>query len=287
MEQSHRFQLLAPPAHANHAFSVATIDEETFSRQLTALQRLRGRVYLRDRAIQPWEVDARSAYRMPGDDLSWHFLLIHGEQEVIGCVRFLVHPSTVSFKQLRICHSSMAGDAAWQDQVQQAIEADLTLARQENLSYIEIGGWALEEAWRGTSAALEILVASYALGRLWGGCLGSCTATVRHSSASILRRIGGSRFQVNGELIPPYEDPSYGCEMELLRFDSRSPALRFVPLIDRVEAKLAQTPAIVRGVVAAPNSGVDRSGTRVRLTTAGGLAYSAAAEHAALTGYPR
>jgi hypothetical protein len=246
MEQNYRFQLLAPPDnHPSSAFSQASIDDQTYARRLSSLQRLRGLIYLQERAIQPWEVDAAGRFPMPGDELGWHFLLVDDEEQVIGCIRYLVHPGTVAFNKLRICHSSMAQDADWHDKVQEAVEIDLKLVLEQNLSYIEIGGWAVAEAWRGTSAALEILLASYALGRLWGGCLGSCTATVRHASSSMLRRIGGSRFRVRGEVLPPYEDPSYGCAMELLRFDSRAPSPRFLPLIERVEAKLACTIAIV------------------------------------------
>jgi hypothetical protein len=248
MEQNYRLQLLAPADnHPSNAFSVANIDAQMHSRQLSSLQSLRGRIYLQERAIQPWEVDAAGRFRMPGDELGWHFLLIDGEERVIGCIRYLVHPGTVVFDRLRIGHSSMALGAEWHDRVREAVETDLKLVLEQNLSYIEIGGWAVDEGWRGTSAALEILLASYALGRLWGGCLGSCTATVRHASSSMLRRVGGARFRVRGEVLPPYEDPSYGCAMELLRFDSRAPSPRFLPLIERVEAKLASTVAIVPG----------------------------------------
>jgi hypothetical protein len=246
MITGYRFQLLAPPHnHPSNAFSGPTIDDEVYWQRLKALQCLRGRLYLQDHAIQPWEVDVDGGYPMPGDELSWHFLLTDDEQNVIGCVRYLVHPRAISFNKLLIAHSSMASNAEWQDKVREAVEADLKLTNEQQLSYIEIGGWALEEEWRGTSAALEILVASYALGNLWGGCLGSCTATVRHSSSSILRKIGGARFQVRGEVIPPYEDPGYGCQMDLLRFDSRLPARRFIPLISQVEEKLASTVAVV------------------------------------------
>jgi hypothetical protein len=252
MVQSYRFQILATPYHPpSKAFSGVITDDELYAQLLASLQSLRGHVYLKDRAIQPWETDAAGRFPMPGDDLSWHFLLINNEQQVIGCARYLVHPHTVSFKQLLIGHSSMALNAEWQDKVQEAIEADLMIARSEQLCYVEVGGWAVAEEWRGTSAALEILVGSYALGRLWGGCIGSCTATARHSSSVMLRRIGGSRFQLKGEPLPPYEDPRYGCQMDLLRFDSRSPAQRFAPLISQVEAKLANTVAL------APNNGVE------------------------------
>jgi hypothetical protein len=176
---------------------------------------------------------------MRGDKRCWHFLLVDNSEEVIGCARYLVHPSTVTFEQLRVRTTPLAKDPSWSERVRVAIEKDLRFIREEGFSFVEAGGWALKEEWRGTRAALEILVASFALGHLWGGCLGYCMATVRHGSSSILRRIGGSSFVINGEVIPPYMDPQYGCRMELLKFDSRSPVERFVPLISQLKAKLA------------------------------------------------
>ena len=248
MQQNYRYQLLAPPqTHSNSAFGRSKINEQLYRQSLASVQSLRGRIYLKDGAIQPWELDEHGRFCMRGDEQSWHFLLIDEEEQAIGCAKYLVHPGTVRFESLRISHSPIARHRLWGMKVRQAVEADLKRAREENLSYVEVGGWALSEEWRGTRAALEILVASYALGQLWGGSIGSCTATVRHHSSSILRRIGGCSFQVDGERVPPYDDPYYGCTMELLRFDSRSPAQRFIPLIDQLKAKVASTPTI-RGV---------------------------------------
>ena len=87
-------------------------------------------------------------------------------------------------------------DPVWGAKVREAVEIDLALAREKGFAYVEIGGWALTEEWRSTRAALEILVGSYALAHLWGGCLGACTATARHGSSSMLRRIGGSPLRV-------------------------------------------------------------------------------------------
>jgi len=84
---------------------------------------------------------------------------------------------------------------------------------------------------------------------LWGGGLGYCTATVRHYSASILSRMGGSPLKAHGSVLPSYEDPRYGCRMELLRFDSRTPAQRFAPLINQLKSKLATAVAIRRSRV--------------------------------------
>jgi len=247
MQQNYRFQLLAPPqTRFSASFGRAKFNEQLHCQYLAALQSLRGRIYLKDGAIQPWELKEDGRFPMAGDDQSWHFLLIDEYERTIGCAKYLVHPSTVPFEMLRIYHSPIMRDEHWGGKVRKAVEADLQRARREDLAYVEVGGWALSEEWRGTRAALEILVASYALGHLWGGCLGSCTATVRHHSASILRRIGGSSFCLGDEPIPPYQDPRYGCTMELLRFDSRSPAKRFVPLIDQLKATVGSLGTIHR-----------------------------------------
>jgi len=247
MGQNYRFQLLAPPqTRFSAGFGRAKINEQLYYQYLASLQSLRGRAYLKDGAIQPWELKEDGRFPMAGDEQSWHFLLIDEGERTIGCARYLVHPSTVPFEMLRIYQSPIMRDECWGEKVRKALDADLQRARQEDLAYVEIGGWALCEEWRGTRAALEILVASYALAHLWGGCLGSCTATMRHHSASILRRIGGSSFDLGGETIPPYQDPRYGCTMELLRFDSRSPAKRFVPLINQLKARVGNTGTIHR-----------------------------------------
>jgi hypothetical protein len=177
---------------------------------------------------------------MSGDEDSWHLLLVDEANEVIGCAKYLVHAGTVPYHRLKISQSTLANHPIWGDKVQRAVEADLRRVREERLHYVEVGGWALAEEWRGTRAALEILVGSYALGQIWGGAIGSCTATVRHASSSMLRRIGGSSFELSGEPIPPYEDPHYGCTMELLRFDYRTPSKRFLPLINPLKASLSK-----------------------------------------------
>ncbi len=251
MRQNYRFQLLAPPqtSCANN-FGRLRASEQLHSHYLSAMQRLRGRVYLKDGAIQASEMDEQGRFRMQGDDQGWHLLLVDGERDVIGCARYLVHPNTVPFHKLRVSHSALAKHPAWGAKVREAVETDLALAREKGFAYLEIGGWALTEEWRGTRAALEILVGSYALAHLWGGCLGACTATARHGSSSMLRRIGGSPLQACGQELPAYHDPQYGCQMELLRFDYRTPGQRFHSLISQLKAKLADAVAVTPGALA-------------------------------------
>jgi hypothetical protein len=249
MPNNYRFQLLVPShVRISNIFGDSQIDEQLYDHNLDSMQRLRGRVYLKDGAIQPWQLDEDGRFAMRGDEQSWHLLLKADDDTTIGCARYLVHPNTVELEKLKIFQASIAGHREWGERVRLAVEKDLRHAQEHNLSYVEIGGLALCEEWRGTRAALDILTASYALAPMWGGCLASCTATVRHRSASILRRIGGVSFEVNGEELPAYQDSRYGCTMELLRFDSRSPAERYIPLINQLKATIACAPTLQRSM---------------------------------------
>jgi hypothetical protein len=236
-----RFLLLAPSAGTTtRAWRLPRDDKRLYDSYLRATQRVRGQIYLQDGAINKWQLDADGRFRMSGDDLSWHLLLVTG-QRVVGCARYLVHPNTVEFDRLTFRHAPLANDRSWGAKVRHAFEAELGIARSEGVPYVEVGGWALAQEWRGTRAALKILVASYAWAKLMGGCRSACTATVRHGSSSILRRIGGSALECRGEELPAYNDPAYGCKMEILRFDSRYPNPRFAPLVREVETELTDS----------------------------------------------
>jgi hypothetical protein len=240
----YRFTLLAPAeGAAQKNFSSVMTDTNRYHLLLSGMQRLRGLTYFEDGAVTAADLDETGRFRMSDDEQCWHLLLLDGTDTVVGCVRLRLHTNNSCFDDLRASHCSLAKDPKAGKRVRAAIEADLLLARQNGLSYVEIGGWALAAEWRGTKAALDILAGSYALGELWGGCLGVATATVRHGSASILRRMGGASLRADGEDLPPYFDAQYGCEMELLRF-TRMPAQRFAPLVDPLKQVLAAAPVI-------------------------------------------
>jgi hypothetical protein len=241
----YQFQILAPKlAVYDPVFSAFTADHALYRSRLDALQRLRGRLYYEDQAISSESLDSDGRFRMCGDEEAWHLVLTDCNGEVIGCARYLVYPPTVPYKFLRISHSALGKDPNWSAQLRTAVEADLQLARQRRSLYVELGGWALAEKWRKTRAALEMVAGSYALCRLWGGALGSCTATIRHGSASILRRLGGSKLMFDGKALPAYFDPRFGCVMDLLRFDDLTPDPRILPMIEAMESQLADTQVV-------------------------------------------
>src|SRR5262249_37841124 len=151
MRLNYRFQILAPPQTPFSAsLGGAKISEQLYYQYLASMQSLRGRVYLKDGAVQPWELKEDGRFPMPADEQSWHFLLIDDEENTIGCARYLVHPNTVPLEMLRIYRAPIMRDPVWGDKVRKAVESDLHCARREDLAFVEIGGWALSEEWRGT-----------------------------------------------------------------------------------------------------------------------------------------
>ncbi len=103
----------------------------------------------------------------------------------------------------------------------------MTRARQMCIKFGEVGGWAVAASHRRTLEPVGILLATYGLLELLGGCVGVATATFRHASSTILRKIGLSSLVAEGIELEPYFDPSYGCQMEVLRFDSRFPSHKY------------------------------------------------------------
>ncbi|MBV9442417.1 MAG: GNAT family N-acetyltransferase, partial [Acidobacteriaceae bacterium] len=159
MRQNCTFQILAPSiARPTNSFARLKSDKQSYNHLLASMQRLRARVYLKDGAIQPWEIDNDGRFHMPGDEQCWHLLLVDDAKEVVGCARYLVHDKNVRYENLRVSHSPLAKDASWGEKLRTAVDSDLQRARAEGLCYVEVGGWALAEEWRNTKAALEILV---------------------------------------------------------------------------------------------------------------------------------
>jgi len=208
------------------------------------MQRLRGSIYLREGAIRPSDLSADGRHHLGIDDQSWHLLLMDEKGSIGGCARYRVHPYSVRFKDLGVAASPLARSTEWALQFQMAVEAELRAARQMQLPYVEMGGWVMADRFRGTRKSLLSLLASYAFVRLIPGALAICPATERNQSAGILRRMGGHLLEVFGAAIPPYFDPRYGCNMQMLRFDARELLPRYDDNVQQLMASLRHTPVI-------------------------------------------
>lgn len=243
----YRFRLLAPSETAGSKWKYHLADPHSYERYLFGLQTLRARAYLQDGAIHSRQVTSDGRFPMEGDERSWHLVLVNEALEVVGCLRLLPHdPFRLSFEGLRLRHSALAEDELWGPRLRNAIKADFRLARERNFTYVELAGWAIAETYRHTKAAFESVLASYAWAQLVGGCVCSCTATIRNGSASMLRRIGGTSLESNGQALPRYVDPHYGCLMEILRFDSRLVPPRYSGIVGSIRKQLEESEVVLQ-----------------------------------------
>ncbi len=248
---SRELLLLAPSQRAvPDGFANVRVDAKQHAEMLAETQKLRGRVYLQDGAIKPWHlVDGR--HRLESDRTSWHLLVLDGNAQVCGCKRYKEYPAGTSFRELGVAQSALALSREWSEKLSGAIDAELDLSKRLDCPVSELGGWALDEEIRGTAEALRMVLATYALTQQLGGAIGLSSATRRHGSASILRRMGGRPLEWRGSALPAYYDPQYECEMELLRFYSWAPNPRYSVWIEEIKETL-RTAAVITNVAAEP-----------------------------------
>ena len=245
-EASDRIVLLAPSVSAvSDVFQHVDVNPDRHRHLLSEVQALRGAIYLKDGAIHEDQLQ-HGLHRVPEDDKSWHVLLMNRQQHVDACLFYLEHQPDVRFEDTRAAINPLTQDRQWRQTLWRAVELELTRARRDRLTFVELGGWAASESSRGTAGPLALVLAAWGFSRRGRGALGLTTATFRHCSATILKRLGGSRFEIGSTTLPPYFDERYGCMMELLRFDSRQPNPKYAGLIDRVRDGLVNLQVVTR-----------------------------------------
>jgi hypothetical protein len=244
--------LLAPTSKTvpETLFRSVQVDRGQHAHLLAAVQRLRGSVYLDDGAITRAQLSSDGRHIQDADRHSWHVVAVQPDGTVTGCARYRPHPRGVRPEDLGIWESALARDPRWRSTLRKAIADQIDQAAQASLSYVEVGGWAVASGHRGTLHAFETAVSAYALASGLGGCMGITTATVRHCSSRILRKLGGASLSARGVTLPSYYDPRYGCEMEILRFDSRTLNRRFGAHVDRVFMRFQSARVIAGDAVA-------------------------------------
>ena len=244
--------LLAPTFDSvPDSFRSVQIDRGHHARLLAEVQRIRGSVYLEDGAITPAQLSSDRRHVKEADRHSWHVIAVQPDGSVTGCARYRPHPHDVRPEDLGVWQSALARHPYWQSTMREAIANQIEQARQAGLSYVEVGGWAVARSHRGTMHAFETAASAYALASSLGGCIGITTATVRHCSSRILRKIGGGSLEAGGLTLPSYHDPRYGCEMEILRFDSRAFSRRYVAHVNRLFNRF-QTVRVIVGDATVP-----------------------------------
>ncbi len=246
-----RLVLLAPSeAAVLPGFRNRATDAGRHREFVLEMQQLRGGIYLRDGAVERRHLAPNGSHRTPEDEQSWHLLMLNSEGRVSACAWYLGHESTVNLEGLRMRTCPLLQMAGVQDLVRRAVTADIAQARREGIGYGEVGGWAASKDGGSASDGLMLVLAGYSLSRQLGDALGTTTATVRHCSSTILRRLGATSLAFEGATVPPYYDPAYRCDMELLRFDSRRVNRKYVSLIEQLRAKLADVLVLTKPATA-------------------------------------
>jgi hypothetical protein len=239
--------LLAPSQRAVPAhFGLPQADPRRHRELLDEMQRFRGRLYLEDGAIKPWQL-SEGRHRLDIDQGSWHLLVLDQAGRVCGCMRYREYPVGIRFSELGISHSALASSSEWSEKLRGAVEAERNLSKHLGRTISEIGGWALHQDIRGTAEALRIALATYALAQELGETIGISTVTQRHESAWILRRMGGRPLEFRGTQLPTYFDPLYECQMEILRFYSWALNPRYSIWIDEIKHHLRAAEVVTDG----------------------------------------
>jgi hypothetical protein len=237
--------VLAPPAgEVPWAFNHRSADVAVHRSLLRDMQRLRGRVYLDDGAIRPDQLSTDGRHQTPEDDRSWHLLMLDDKGAVAACLWYLEHRDPASIDDLRVKSCPLVTSDQWRETIRGAIASEIGRARSEEIAYAEVGGWAAVKQDSCSPEGLLLILATFGFSRLLGGALGVTTATERHSSAAILRRLGLSYLSVAGSTVPAYYDPRYQCQMELLRFDTRQANPRYERLVELLMDRLVDVPVV-------------------------------------------
>jgi hypothetical protein len=240
--------VILPPSKGvvSKVFRNVEINNSRHEFLMAEMQRLRGRAYLQDGAILAKDLSSTGRHKLPVDERSWHVLALDKDGGVSACLRYLDEGAADRFDHLWIRRAAISGCPEWGSRFRETVEREMHQARREGLGFGEVGGWAVAESFRWTVEPLRIILATYGLLELLGGCVGVATATFRHKSASILRRIGLSSLLSDGGELPPYYDAQYKCQMEVLRFDSGRPNPKYLEWVRELSSCLASAPVVCR-----------------------------------------
>ena len=169
--------LLAPTNAALDLFQGPVIRSAyRYSDLITKIQRFRGEIYLEDGAIQPSALTPCGRHVSGVDEASWHLVTLGEHGDVLGCSRFRQHSVSSDFQDLCLRDSALAKCEIWGAKLKSSILADIRAARKIGFHYVELGGWALAHELRGTTAALQSVLATFAWSQVLGGAIGVSTA---------------------------------------------------------------------------------------------------------------
>lgn len=188
---------------------------------LERIQRFRGRTYLADGAIPNDAVDETGRHMSILDEAGWH-LFVHDESyALLGCIRLNVYGYDSQLEHFHVSHVIGRMAEAYRNPYASAAGDFVRSWGLRGLRIGEVGGWAVSEELRKSSAGITLAVSVFSLSSILNN-VALAAATVRHNSNDILIRLGGFPLSYDGDELPPVYDPAYGCKMQILGFHWRT-----------------------------------------------------------------
>jgi hypothetical protein len=242
--------VILPPigAFIPRVFQTVENSDRLHGELLSSTQRFRGAIYLQDGAVREQQLTADGRHALPVDEESWHVVTLDEAGKICACLRVHQQLGVQSFDDLPVSRASISQCPSWGSKIRQAVESEIHGAHTAGLRFGDVGGWAIAPERRRTLEPLRTILAGYSVMQLLGGVVGIATATCKHGSAQILRKLGLRPLEADGETIPGYYDHHYDSEMEVLRFDSRHPNPRYRTWIAELCDLLSQAPVVCAGV---------------------------------------
>jgi len=234
-----RIVLLPPPGFVP-AFGRVTRDRDRWEKLEREACRLRGKVYLADKAIGPHEIGADGGYRLPIDRSSWQLLSMNGDEVVTATLRITESPLSMSKRKGRLPHVdeslARADLVPWRKLAAEKYLSNVHLRFGDSRPHFYVlGGWASDDTC--SAAAAILALAPWALIRRSRCACALAICSERHGSHSQLLRTGAVPvYPRNGKQM--YFDPNYGCRVGLVGGEVFSESPFLARAVDRLALKL-------------------------------------------------
>ena len=169
----------------------ALICSNDYEKQLSAIQAFRGSIYFADGAIPAISLDPSGRYLDPFDHDNWHLYIVCDRGEVRACFRLCTHPIGITPNNLKAFEViKRMQDTRSAGRYAAAVAELIARAQRENIGVGEVGGWAVDPAWRNCTTTATLPLAAWSLYQILGDCYVVSVATTRHQSSRILRKMG-------------------------------------------------------------------------------------------------
>lgn len=212
---------------------------------VSEVQRFRGRIYIADGAIPASALDEEGRHYQEFDFENYHLCLMDPEQRIRGCFRLRLHDPATEIRDLRLHNVIERMPSGLAALCHGALTSLFVLSRREQIRIGEVGGWAVDQEFRHRRAMTLLPFAAWSLYQILGNAIVLASATNRHHSSAILKRIGGFALMHGDEQLPRFMDEFHGCEMELLGFDSRRPHPKYEKIVAELKRFLLTKTHIV------------------------------------------